>query len=135
MPEGEGNAATPSRAEVGDWVDWEVNELGGGRVGRAHGFFVDADSAEPTWLIARLGRRRAARLVAIPIRDCAAAATRVWAAHDRDEIRSAPAVDPTRPLLRRHELAICAHYGIGERVGRAAEVAGRAEGTVTSQPA
>ncbi len=50
-------------------------------------------------------------------------------------IRSAPVVDPTRPLLREHELTICAHYGIGESVGRAAEVAGRPEGSVTSQPA
>ena len=43
-------------------------------------------------------------------------------------------VDPTRPLLREHELAICAHYGIGERVGRAAEVAGRGDGEVTAVP-
>ncbi len=43
-------------------------------------------------------------------------------------------VDPSRPLLREHELTICAHYGIGERVGRAAEVVGRPEGAVTSKP-
>jgi len=43
-------------------------------------------------------------------------------------------VDPTRPLLREHELTICAHFGIGENAGRAAEVAGREEGAVTSQP-
>ena len=43
-------------------------------------------------------------------------------------MRSAPVVDPARPLLREHELTICAHYGIGEAVGRAAEVAGRPEG-------
>jgi hypothetical protein len=49
-------------------------------------------------------------------------------------MRDAPTVDPTRPLLREHELAICVHYGIGERVGRAAEVAGRPEGSVSAQP-
>jgi hypothetical protein len=43
-------------------------------------------------------------------------------------------VDPARPLLREHELTICAHYGIGERAGRAAEVMSRPEGSVTSQP-
>ncbi|MBW8058850.1 MAG: hypothetical protein FVQ78_00660 [Solirubrobacterales bacterium] len=116
------------------WAGFEVGELGGAGVGRVHSFFADAGSGEPAWLIAALGRRRA-KLVAIPLRDCAAAAGRVWCAHDREALRTAPAVDPTRPLLREHELAICAHYGIGERVGRAAEVHGRPEGSVTSQPA
>ena len=73
--------------------------------------------------------------MAIPLRDCAAAAGRVWVAHGQEAIHAAPVVDPARPLLREHELAICAHYGIGERVGRAAEVAGRPEGAVTANPA
>ena len=69
-----------------------------------------------------------------PLRDCAAAAGRVWIAQEREKIRSGPVVDPTRPLLREHELTISAHYGIGENVGRAAEVAGRPENSATSQP-
>ena len=123
----------PSRDEAIGWVGYEVDELDGDAVGRVHGFFADAASGEPTWLIAGIGRRRA-RLVAIPLRDCAAAAGRVWVAHGKEAIHAAPVVDPARPLLREHELTICAHYGIGERVGRAAEVAGRAEGAVTSKP-
>jgi hypothetical protein len=70
----------------------------------------------------------------VPIADCAAGGGRAWVAHGRDAIRSAPVVDPGRPLLREHELTICAHYGIGEHVGRAAEVARHAEGSLTSQP-
>ena len=82
----------------------------------------------------RLGRRRA-RLVGDP-----AARLRRRGRPRLDRARAArrstraPVVDPTRPLLREHELTICAHYGIGERVGRAAEVAERAEGAVTSKP-
>ena len=135
------SAPPPSLAEAMGWVGREVDEIGGAGVGRVHGFFVDAGSGEPAWLIASVGgrrglrlRRRKARLVAIPLRDCAAGASRVWVAHGRETIRSAPVVDPTRPLLREHELTICAHFGIGEKLGRAAEVAGRAEGAVTSQP-
>ena len=48
--------------------------------------------------------------------------------------RGAPVVDPTRPLLREHELTICEHFGIGEEVGRAAAVAGLADGAITSIP-
>lgn len=130
------------REEAMGWVGYEVDDLDGAGVGSVRGFFADAGSGKPAWLIASVGgrrglrlRRRQARLVAIPLRDCAGGGGRVWVAHGRDAIGSAPVVDPTRPLLREHELAICAHYGIGEQVGRAAEVAGRPEGAVTSEPA
>lgn len=130
----ESAAAPPSLAEARGWAGFELDEIGGERVGRVHRVFADAASGEPAWLIAALGRR-GAKLVAVPLRDCAAAAARVWTAHDGEALRTAPAVDSTRPLLREHELTICAHYGIGEAVGRAAEVAGRPEGSVTSKPA
>lgn len=129
-------AAAPSLTEAIGWVGFEVDDMDGSRTGVVHSLFVDADGGEPVWLIARLGRRRRrAKLVAVPLRNCAAAASRVWVAHGGEALRGAPAVDPRRPLLREHELTICAHYGIGERVGRAAEVTGRPEGAVTSGPA
>jgi hypothetical protein len=124
----------PSLSEARGWVGYGIDEIGGSAVGQVHGFFVDAESGDPSWMIAKQGRF-GGTLVAIPLRNCSAGGGRVWAAHEREAIRNAPVVDPTRPLLREHELTICAHYGIGERVGRAAEVAGRAEGSVTSQPA
>jgi hypothetical protein len=132
---GEPAASTPpSLSEARGWVGYQVDDAGGTGVGQAHGLFADAGSGEPTWLIAKQGRFGGS-LVAIPLRDCAGVGGRVWVAHPRETIRGSPVVDPARPLLREHELTICAHYGIGERVGRAAEVATRAEGSVTSQPA
>jgi hypothetical protein len=117
-----------------DWLGAEVAELSGDPVGQVQGVFVDADSGEPAWLVARLGRRRRARVVALPFSNCAGAPFGVWVAQEADAIRSAPVVDPTRPLRREHELTICAHFGIGENVGRAAEAARRQEGDVTAAP-
>jgi hypothetical protein len=123
------------------WLGFELDDVDGSRAGRVRGLFADAERGEPAWLVVDLARRlplllrRRSRLVAVPLRDCAGGGGRVWTAHRREALRRAPAIDPTRPLLREHELAICAHYGIGERVGRAAEVAGRPEGAVTAQPA
>ena len=135
MPEaGATPDAPPPPAEASGWIGFEVDEIGGGRVGQVDGFFLDAVAGDPAWLIARLGRRRGP-LVAIPLRDCAGGGGRVWVAHAGETIRSAPVVDPTRPLLREHELTICAHFDIGENAGRAAEVAARPEGSVTAQPA
>ncbi len=123
-----------SAEEAIGWLGAEVTEIGGASVGQVQGIFVDADSGDPTWLIARLGRRRRARVVAVPFATCAGAPFGVWVAQEGDAIRSAPVVDPTRPLRREHELTICAHFGIGEKVGRAAQVAGRDEGGITATP-
>ncbi|HEX2265380.1 MAG TPA: hypothetical protein VHH14_03770 [Solirubrobacterales bacterium] len=128
------DAPRPSTAEAMGWLGAEVAELSGDPVGQVQGVFVDAESGEPAWLVARLGRRRRARVVALPFSNCAGAPFGVWVAQEADAIRSAPVVDPTRPLRREHELTICAHFGIGENVGRAAEVAPREEGAVTAAP-
>ena len=127
-------SARASTAEAMGWLGADVAELGGSAIGQVQGLYVDAKSGEPAWLIARLGRRRRARIVAVPFSNCAGAPFGVWVAQESDAIRSAPVVDPTRPLRREHELTICAHFGIGERVGRAAEVGPRPEGEVTAAP-
>jgi hypothetical protein len=131
MPEA---TAMPSLAEATRWVGAELKEIDGAAVGAVAGFFVDSGSGEPAWLIAKLGRRRSTKLVAVPLRDCAGAAFGVWVAQEGEALSTAPIVDPARPLRREHELTICSHFGIGEGVGRAAEVAGRPEGTVTASP-
>jgi hypothetical protein len=127
-------AAMPSLAEAIGWTGAPLADLDGDRVGEVEGVFLDSGSGEPAWLIARLGRRRRTRVVAVPLRDCAGAPFGAWAAHPAETLRGAPVVDPTRPLRRQHELTICAHFGIGKGVGRAAEVAGRAEDEATATP-
>ncbi|HKO38453.1 MAG TPA: PRC-barrel domain-containing protein [Solirubrobacterales bacterium] len=124
----------PSTAEAMEWLGADVTELSGSSVGQVQGIFVDADSGEPAWLVARLGRRRRARVVALPFSNCAGVPFGVWVAQEADAIRSAPVVDPSRPLRREHELTICAHFGIGEKVGRAVEVSGREPGGITATP-
>jgi hypothetical protein len=129
MPE-----ARPTTAEAMSWLGAEIAEMGGEAVGQVQGLFVDAESGDPAWLVARLGRRRRARVVAVPFANCAGAPFGVWVAQEGETLRSAPVVDPTRPLRREHELTICAHFGVGEKAGRAAAVAGREEGGITATP-
>jgi hypothetical protein len=134
-PGGEPAAAALTLGDALGWGGFHVDATNGERIGRVHGAYVDATSGEPTWLVVALGRGRSKRRAAVPIGDCAGGGGRVWTAHAGDAVRTAPTVDPKRPLLREHELTICAHYGIGEAVGRSAQVAGRPEGAVTSEPA
>jgi hypothetical protein len=121
------------------WVGGPLADLEGGSVGVVQSVYIDSTSHDPSWLVAKLtgsGRReRGARIVAVPADLCAGAAgAGAWAAIDEDRLRAAPVVDPTRPLLREHELTMCEHFGIGEGVGRAAIVAGFADGAITSIP-
>jgi len=124
----------PSRESAMGWLGAEVAEVDGEPVGQVLSLYLDSASGDPAWLIARLGRRRRSRVVAVPMSSCAGAAFGVWVGQEAEAIRTAPVVDPTRPLRREHELTICAHFGIGEDAGRAAEVAGRPEGDVTAIP-
>jgi hypothetical protein len=135
--------ALPSLAEAQAWVGSGLDDAGGNHVGRVEGLYADAEAGTPAWLVVALGgggarrfalRRRRAKSVALPIRECAAMPGRVWTAQPAPALRDAPPIDPSRPLLREHELAICAHYGIGETAGRHAEVSGRAQGTITAHP-
>jgi hypothetical protein len=127
--------ALPSLAEAQGWGGFELDDADGRQVGRVAGVYADAEDGGPVWLVVVSGRRRRAKTVVVPLRECAAMPGRVWTAQGFDAMRGAPAVDPSRPLLREHEIAICAHYGIGARIGRHAEVAGRPAETITAQPA
>jgi hypothetical protein len=132
----------PEPLPLGDaigWVGTPLADLGAEEVGEVQSVYIDSTSHEPSWLVAKLpgeGRRgRGARIVAVPADVCAGApGVGVWAAVDGRRLRGAPVVDPTRPLLREHELTICQHFGIDEDVGRAAVVAELAEGAITSIP-
>ncbi len=127
----------PSLDEALGWIGFELDDFGGKSAGRIQGVYADAEGGGPIWLVVATGRRRRRRgkTVVVPLRECAAMPGRVWTAQGGEAMRGAPAVDPSRPLLREHEMAICIHYGVGERVGRHAEVAGRATSLVTAEPA
>jgi hypothetical protein len=136
--------ALPSLAEARGWFALGLDDVDGRRVGRIDGIYADTESGEPVWLVVTFGRRgygrfgfgrRRVKAVVVALRECAAMPGRAWTAQPREAMLSAPVVDPTKPLLREHEATICTHYGIGERVGRHADIGGRSQGSVTAQPA
>lgn len=121
----------PGLDDVKAWAGYRIDEVSGHSVAKVEGLFVDQETGEPAWILAKLGRF--GKVVPISIRECAAAAGRVWVPHDREVIRNAPAIDPEMPLNREQELQVLTYYGIPETVGRGAEIADRKPGTVTSQ--
>jgi hypothetical protein len=127
-------APVPSVGEALGWIGARLTELGGEQIGEVQGFYVDSGDAEPVWLIAKLGKRRATRVVALPMAECAGRSGAVWTAQPGEALRGAPVVDPIRPLRREHEITICRHFGIGSRVGRYAALSRREDDEVTATP-
>jgi hypothetical protein len=125
-------AVLPSADDVKAWEGYQLDEISGQGVAKVEGLFVDKESGEPAWVLAKLGRF--GKTVPVSVRECAAAAGRVWVPHDREVIRNAPAVDPTMPLNREQEMQVLEYYGIPETVGRGTEIADRPEGATTAIP-
>jgi hypothetical protein len=120
------------------WVGTPLADLEGEAIGEVQSVYIDSTDHHPTWLVVKIagGRRgRGARIIAVPVDLCAGApGVGVWAAIDGDRLRGAPVVDPTRPLLREHELTICEHFGITADFGRAGHVSEIADGAITAIP-
>jgi hypothetical protein len=118
--------------EVRSWKGHKLDEVGGGSVGKVMGAYADTGGGAPEWLLVRMGRFGHHSLV--PARDAVAGIGHVWVPYAIDQIRSAPKVDPKRPISREYELALLEHYGVGGDAGRAAEISGRDEGSATASP-
>jgi hypothetical protein len=139
MPEtkpGKDDEKKPPLPTLEDAIKWEglpIDGLGNKTLGRIAGIHVDSASREPRWALIRLGPL--AGCTAIPFEHVAEGAGRLWAAYERDWIREAPRFRPNESLTATQELELCDHWGIGERQGRAAELADKGDDEVTAVPA
>jgi hypothetical protein len=128
-----GKPPLPSLDEALRWEGMQIDGLGNKTLGRVAGIHVDAEDGEPRWALIRLGPL--AGSTAIPFEHVAEGAGRLWAAYDRDWIREAPRFRPNESLTALQELELCAHWGIREGHGRAAEVAEQDAEEITAVPA
>lgn len=125
-------ARLPKLAEVRHWVGLRVDGLGNRSLGRVAGLHVDVDDGEPRWVVLRLGP--VAGCTALPFEHVAEGAGRLWAAYERDWVREAPRFRPSEALSADDELELCAHWGIRDHQGRAAQLQEAEGDAVTAVP-
>jgi hypothetical protein len=125
--------ALPTLEQAREWEGLRLDGLGNKSLGRVAGVHVDAGDGQPRWVLIRLGPL--AGCTAIPFEHVAEGAGRLWAAYEKDWIREAPRFRPNESLTALQELELCAHWGIQEGQGRAAEVADQDADEVTAVPA
>jgi hypothetical protein len=124
-------AELPSVAEALAWSGAKLDEIGGASVARVEGVYVDTEDGSPVWLLVRLGR--VGRYSVAPFAHAVAGVGHVWVPYGRSAIRSAPRVEAGGELTREAELELCAHFGIPETAGRAAELREREPGSPTAR--
>jgi hypothetical protein len=118
--------------EAGSWAGHKLDEVGGASVGRVESVYVDAESGRLEWLLVRMGRFGHHTLV--PGRDAVEGVGHVWVPYARDQIRSAPKIEPGSSLNRQREQGLLRYYGIAGDAGRFAEIARREPGAITTHP-
>lgn len=125
--------ALPTLEQAREWDGLQLDGLSNKTLGRVAGIHVDAEDKKPRWVLIRLGPL--AGCTAVPFEHVAEGAGRLWAAYEKDWIREAPRFRPNESLTALQELELCAHWGINEGQGRAAEVANQDADAVTAIPA
>lgn len=123
----------PSLDEATRWVGLRIDGVANRTLGRVAGVLVDSEDEEPRWVVIRRGP--VAGCTAIPFEHVAEGAGRLWAAYEREWVREAPRFKPSESLTAVQELELCAHWGIREGKGRAAEVGDRDADAVSAVPA
>ena len=128
-----GKPSLPTLDEALEWIGMRIDGLGSRTLGRVAGIHVDAKDGKPRWALVRMGPL--AGCTAIPFEHVAEGAGRLWAAYERDWIRSGPKVKPSESFTALQELELCEHWSIREDHGRAAQVADQPAEEITAVPA
>jgi hypothetical protein len=133
QPKKERSRKLPSLDEALGWNGLRIEGVGNRSLGRIAGIHVDSEDGEPRWALIRLGP--IAGCTAIPYEHVAEGAGKLWAAYERDWVREAPRFRPNEALTADQELELCAHWGVRDDQGRAAELSSKDPDEITAVPA
>jgi hypothetical protein len=123
----------PSLDDARGWNGLRIDGMGNRSLGRIAGIHVDSEEGEPRWVLVRLGP--IAGCTAIPYEHVAEGAGKLWAAYERDWVREAPRFRPNEALTADQELELCAHWGVRDDQGRAAELSAKDPDEISAVPA
>jgi hypothetical protein len=133
QPKKEKSRKLPSLDEAIGWNGLRIEGMGNRSLGRIAGIHVDSEDGEPRWALIRLGP--IAGCTAIPYEHVAEGAGKLWAAYERDWVREAPRFRPKEALTADQELELCAHWGVRDDQGRAAELSSKDPDEISAVPA
>lgn len=105
-------APRPTADLTRTWIGRRVNAAFGTGVGRLEDIWIDTETGRPAWLLIREGRFAGNSHKLVPISGATESGDRIWLPFDRETIRSAPVVSPSRMFTEELAAELQAHYGI-----------------------
>lgn len=126
-------ATGPDADEARGWIGDRLDVLDDASVARVDGFYADAETGRPEWLVVSL--RRFGQPTLVPARDAVGAAGKVWVPYSRETVKGAPRRKAKEPLTREAELELLGHFGVAGDAGRAAELSAHGFDAITASPA
>jgi hypothetical protein len=93
------------------WRELVVVDRDGAAVGTISEFYLDRDSRQPTWALidsGLLGTRQSF----VPLATAVEAASALRVPYAKQQIRTAPGIDPDGELTPQEEATLFAHYGM-----------------------
>jgi hypothetical protein len=99
------------RETLDRWRELVVVDRDGAAVGTISEFYLDRGSGQPTWALIDSGLL-ASRQTFVPLAKAVEAASALRVPYAKQQVRTAPGVDPDGELTPEEEATLFAHYGM-----------------------
>ncbi|MFL6136453.1 MAG: PRC-barrel domain-containing protein [Frankiaceae bacterium] len=107
---------------IRDWRGRAVVDAQGKKIGELEAVYVDTASDEPSFVTVKVGGLLGkSRLVFVPLDGAMVSPDHVRVTVDRDQSKSAPAIDTDGELVAEMEPSVFAYYGIDYQPGASGE--------------
>jgi sporulation protein YlmC with PRC-barrel domain len=93
------------------WRELVVVDRDGAAVGTVSEFYLDRETGQPTWALIDSGLL-GTRQTFVPLAEAVEAASALRVPYARQQVRTAPGIDPDGELSPEEEATLFAHYGI-----------------------
>ena len=106
---------------IRDWRGRAVVDSRGKKIGNLEAVYVDTATDQPSFATVRVGMLGRHRLVFVPLDGATVSPDHVRVTVDRDQTKSAPAIDTDGELLAENEPDVFSHYGLAYTPGGGGE--------------
>jgi sporulation protein YlmC with PRC-barrel domain len=102
---------TMSPEGVAQWRGADLIDSSGQKVGKVEEIYLDQETDQPEWALVRTGLF-AGKGTFVPLVGASPEGDHLRVPHTKEQIETAPPIDPEQELSQQEEQALYAHYGM-----------------------
>ena len=108
-------------ANIREWIDQDVVDADGHKIGTLEAIYVDTGTDLPSFATVRVGMIGRHRLAFVPLDQATVGPGYLKVAYDKKQVRDAPSIKTDGELPATDEPAIFEHYGLTYQPGASGE--------------